>query len=76
MATVVQDSLEAIDPETGKTQVELVVEAAIEEAKHGTVPAIKELLDRYIGKPKDTLAVEGSQTIELVTRVIRRPNPA
>ncbi|MCH8151440.1 MAG: hypothetical protein IH830_03590 [Planctomycetes bacterium] len=61
--------LEAVD----EAAIRRVVEALIKEAEGGNVPAVRELLDRCIGKPHETDLIERIERLEatLVEKVGR-----
>ncbi len=52
--------LEVVD----ETAIRRVVEALIKEAEGGNVPAVRELLDRCIGKPHETDLIERIERLE------------
>lgn len=61
--------LEAVD----EAAIRRVVEALVKEAEGGNVPAVRELLDRCIGKPHETDLIERIERLEaaLVEKVGR-----
>ena len=52
--------LEAVD----ETAIRRVIEALVKEAEGGNVPAVRELLDRCIGKPHETDLIERIERLE------------
>ena len=59
--------LESVDPKTGKTNAELVVEAQGRQARKGNTGAFNALGDRSEGKPAQSITIGGSVEFDLDT---------
>src|SRR3954466_13978248 len=58
LTALVRRRLEAIETESGRTYAQLVVDGWLGSAMQGSVPALKELLDRTEGKVADKVQVD------------------
>jgi hypothetical protein len=58
LSALLRERLAEVDDATGKTYAQLVVEGWIAASMAGSVPAIKELLDRTEGKVADKVQVD------------------
>lgn len=61
-----------VDPETKRTRLQGVMAKVFDYADAGQSWAVQFIAERTEGKVKDTLALEGGGTLEVVTRVVRK----
>lgn len=65
LTALLRERLDEVDPATGKTIAEMVVEGWINAARDGNVPAIKEALDRTEGKVPDKLETKNDTNVSI-----------
>lgn len=63
LTALLRERLDEVDPATGKTIAEMVVEGWVNAARDGNVPAIKEALDRTEGKVPDKLETKNDTNV-------------
>ena len=66
----VLSELMAVDPETGLTKAHLMAQKLVDSAVAGDAAAIKECLDRTEGRPKQVIAGDSDDPVEIIHRII------